>query len=246
MPEEPVIDEDLGQEQASQYTQSRTGWISYGDLPCLDVDYGDSDLVYLVPGLDSSQTYWLEMSYYHESQDSLVQYLLVDGETLSVSTIKPYEPEYVAVELPTEVTADGEIQAEVLKDQGEFAVAGIMRLYTEGGGERKNGKNTGPQTAVTNALLSPESFSVACSPNPSGGAAIVSVQVPLEGTVSVGVYDLSGRLVRGLANGSFAAGVHCFQWDGNGASGERLPSGVYFCQASWAQEVTVAKMVIAR
>jgi len=42
------------------------------------------------------------------------------------------------------------------------------------------------------------------------------------------VYDMLGREVKQLVNGSLAAGRHSVQWDGSNERGEKAASGVYF------------------
>lgn len=59
------------------------------------------------------------------------------------------------------------------------------------------------------------------SPNPGNGSFSFEVFLPAEGPVSIGVYDLSGRLVSGVASAGYGAGSHLVSWDGG------LPSGVY-------------------
>jgi flagellar hook assembly protein FlgD len=42
------------------------------------------------------------------------------------------------------------------------------------------------------------------------------------------VHDVSGRLVRTLADGTFESGPHTLRWDGSAENGQRVTSGVYF------------------
>ena len=67
------------------------------------------------------------------------------------------------------------------------------------------------------------------SPNPSRGTA-VSIRFGLARTdqVDLRVFDVTGRMVKTLASGSFAAGPHPMTWDGTNDSGARVQPGVYF------------------
>jgi hypothetical protein len=70
---------------------------------------------------------------------------------------------------------------------------------------------------------------VTVEPNPIVAAARVSVMVPVaQPDVAVGVYDISGRLVKSIARGSFPAGLHTFTWTGFDENGVRARSGIYF------------------
>ncbi|MBI1798478.1 MAG: hypothetical protein HYR73_02200 [Candidatus Eisenbacteria bacterium] len=50
------------------------------------------------------------------------------------------------------------------------------------------------------------------------------------GRASILLYDVSGRLVRRLADGVYAAGDHVMPWDGRDAQGRAAPAGVYFAR----------------
>lgn len=67
------------------------------------------------------------------------------------------------------------------------------------------------------------------TPYPTPAASIVSVPVSLAGatTVSLQVYDLSGRLVTTIDQGELPAGAHSIAWNLTGASGVPVPNGVY-------------------
>ena len=62
----------------------------------------------------------------------------------------------------------------------------------------------------------------------------------------VTVRDLSGRLVRTLAKGMFAAGLHTTAWDGRDARNVSVPNGVYFMEARTAGQRAVTKIAVVR
>ena len=65
-------------------------------------------------------------------------------------------------------------------------------------------------------------------PNPFNPSTTISFDLPQASAVSLRIYDIQGRLVRELLNGSLAAAQHHVQWDGKGNHGRRQPSGVYY------------------
>jgi hypothetical protein len=67
------------------------------------------------------------------------------------------------------------------------------------------------------------------SPNPSRGTAIaIRFGLARADQVDLRVFDVTGRLVKTLARGSFAAGPHRMTWDGTDDSGARVERGIYF------------------
>jgi hypothetical protein len=65
-------------------------------------------------------------------------------------------------------------------------------------------------------------------PNPTRGTTAVSYALAQAGRVQLGVYDVSGRLVRQLVDGERRAGTETVVWNGTAESGARLGAGVYF------------------
>jgi hypothetical protein len=65
-------------------------------------------------------------------------------------------------------------------------------------------------------------------PNPSGAMMTVSYAIAKAGRVQLSVYDVRGRLVRGLVDGERPPQAETVVWDGTGDSGTRMGAGVYF------------------
>jgi hypothetical protein len=71
------------------------------------------------------------------------------------------------------------------------------------------------------------SIEFAASPNPARVPRMVFT-LPRAAEVELTVYDLFGRRVQTLASGSLEAGTHTREWDGRGAGGSLVRSGMYF------------------
>jgi len=66
-------------------------------------------------------------------------------------------------------------------------------------------------------------------PNPSFGRSALSIDLPGAGWLRVGLYDLSGRWLRGVADEHWAAaGRHRYELGGEGS--QKLAAGLYFVQ----------------
>lgn len=62
--------------------------------------------------------------------------------------------------------------------------------------------------------------------------------------VQVRVYDVSGRLIRTLADRTFQAGNHSIEWDGTADNGARVARGVYFTQVSSKTYTSAQKLTV--
>jgi hypothetical protein len=67
-------------------------------------------------------------------------------------------------------------------------------------------------------------------PNPTQGSTLVRLELPTRTSIRASVFDVEGRLVRQIAEGSFEAGVHTLTWDGTGSSAGHVGPGLYFCR----------------
>jgi hypothetical protein len=86
------------------------------------------------------------------------------------------------------------------------------------------------------------------NPMVAGGKATVHFGLAKSDRVEVKVYDVTGRLVRTLADRSFQAGEHSLTWDGTNDQGQVVARGVYFTQVKYlnsrfvdAKKLTVLK-----
>jgi len=83
-------------------------------------------------------------------------------------------------------------------------------------------------------------------PNPFNPVTSIEFSLDQAGIVSLRVFDVSGRLVRTLAEGPYAEGRHTVSWDGRDASDKPVASGVYSYVLETRQKSAARKMVILR
>jgi hypothetical protein len=81
------------------------------------------------------------------------------------------------------------------------------------------------------------------SPNPFGSETVISFSLPSTGRTSVLVYDVTGRVVRTLADGDMSAASHSLVWDGRDDSGNPVGAGIYFCRLEASGQSAVQKMI---
>jgi VCBS repeat-containing protein len=86
-------------------------------------------------------------------------------------------------------------------------------------------------------------------PNPSNGRTSLRFSTPAQGDVQLVIYDVRGRLVRSLTNGTRGVGTHIVDWDGRDRDGRNVPAGTYFgllrVDIDGKSDTQVRKMVIA-
>jgi len=83
-------------------------------------------------------------------------------------------------------------------------------------------------------------------PNPFNPVTKIVFTMSEPGQMRLCVYDIAGRVVRVLKEGSVDAGGHEVTWDGKDDAGERVASGVYFYSLETEKASRARKMVIIR
>lgn len=84
------------------------------------------------------------------------------------------------------------------------------------------------------------------SPNPSAGDCRIQFELEAAASVSVGIFDATGRAVRELHSGDLPVGSYSLRWDGRGDDGRDLPAGVFFSHVTTPQGTTTGRIVLTR
>ena len=83
-------------------------------------------------------------------------------------------------------------------------------------------------------------------PNPARGTLSLAIAAGEAAEQAVDVLDLAGRLVRHLDRAWYAPGTRLLRWDGAGADGLRLPSGVYLVRVRAGERTALSRVVLLR
>jgi YVTN family beta-propeller protein len=94
----------------------------------------------------------------------------------------------------------------------------------------------GPLTKVAERFLLQQNY-----PNPFNPETVISFQLSAVSPVSLKVYDIAGREVAELVNGTRTAGEHIIKWNASNQA-----SGVYFYQLRAGSYVETKKMILMR
>jgi hypothetical protein len=84
------------------------------------------------------------------------------------------------------------------------------------------------------------------APNPFNPTTTIRFDLAHDGQVELRIYNVSGRLVRTLANGPMERKRHQVVWDGMDNAGVPVSSGIYFYRLETADFRDTRKMVILR
>ncbi len=83
-------------------------------------------------------------------------------------------------------------------------------------------------------------------PNPFNPQVTIHFEIPIAGRASLRIFGSDGRLVAVLADRPFAAGRQNLIWDGEGATGAAVSSGIYHAVLDCAGQRTSMKLVLLR
>jgi len=84
------------------------------------------------------------------------------------------------------------------------------------------------------------------TPNPFNPTTTIAFGLAKPADITLRIYDTTGRLVRVLADGRYAAGPQAEVWDGRDDSGRPVASGVYFYRLDTRTNVLTRKMLLVK
>jgi hypothetical protein len=87
---------------------------------------------------------------------------------------------------------------------------------------------------------------VQISPNPFNPTTTIDFMTREPQRVRIGVYDVRGRLVAELANGSYPVGRHAIEWRGQDAAGRAVSSGMYLFRIELGGQVHLRKALLIK
>ena len=83
-------------------------------------------------------------------------------------------------------------------------------------------------------------------PNPFNPATVISYQLSVASEIELGIFDVTGRLIRTLVNSRQPAGFYAVGWDGRDARGVPAASGVYLYRLETGRTAHSGKMILLR
>lgn len=155
-------------------------------------------------------------------EHGLIKFLVDASET-------PYEVDNGEI---TQTVVDGSVATCYVR----VAMPAYSNTYVTISPDESSGVDDGATASL--ALMGP-SF-----PNPAGARSTIAFSLSAPGRVTVGVYDISGRLVTTLMDGPAPAGMSSVTWDL--ADGGGVASGIYVYRIESLGESVSGKIVVMR
>jgi hypothetical protein len=103
-----------------------------------------------------------------------------------------------------------------------------------------------PVLDVATGIAAREPLLLANAPNPGHAGTTLRFDLPKRDRVDLAIYDVRGRLVRTLVEGSLGLGHHEVVWDGRDASGTPSAVGVYFYRLATSTTQQTRRMILLR
>lgn len=82
------------------------------------------------------------------------------------------------------------------------------------------------------------------SPNPFARETQISFTIPEKSYVKLGIYDLSGRVVKELIKGNYSAGTYTVKWDAKDNNGNKVNAGIYLYKLKANSTEIIRKMTV--
>jgi hypothetical protein len=84
------------------------------------------------------------------------------------------------------------------------------------------------------------------TPNPFSAHTVIRYALPTQANVKLNIYDVTGRKVKTLVNGTVGAGYHNVNWDARDDWGRRVSSGTYFVKFDAEDHTDTRKLTLLK
>ena len=144
----------------------------------------------------------------------------------------------------------GELKVLIWSDDGKWLGEGEGALFRVEGNVRLKIESIEAADPLGNTLsveIGRHSFALKrIIPNPFKSAVSISYILPEEAEVRLGIYDVSGRLIKTLIDKRQDAGEHTVIWNGRDGEGRLVSNGVYFVRIESGKFRKSQKLLLMR
>jgi immune inhibitor A len=83
-------------------------------------------------------------------------------------------------------------------------------------------------------------------PNPFNPSTTITYTLSRESDITLSIFDITGRRVITLVDGTVSEGQHTAQWEGTDSYGKPVASGIYFYRVESGEQTQVKKMMLIK
>lgn len=155
-----------------------------------------------------------------------------NGAPISTAALSQGDPAIVASTMGSSIIVWSDSRG------GNFTDIYAQQISADGvlGQTVSESESTGPRLSRLGVLW----------PNPFNREVHIGFAVPATLPVRLEIFDVAGRRVRRLFDGTIGAGEHSRVWDGRRDDGSVLPAGVYVARVEWDSFLASSKLVLQR
>jgi len=107
-----------------------------------------------------------------------------------------------------------------------------------------------PTTSIDSqfgSTINPSDFVLSQNyPNPFNPTTIIEFSIPVDGMISVDIYNILGQKIKTLYSGQQNAGRHSLSWNATNSAGESVATGLYIYTLSGANTQVSKKMLLIK
>ena len=126
----------------------------------------------------------------------------------------------------------------VLEVNGTSCEFALDDIFWSGGGEALKISDS---NNISDRFLLNDNY-----PNPFNPSTIINYNIPDDGSVNITIYDMMGRIVKTLVNGSQTAGFKSIQWNATNDRNEPVSAGLYLYTIQAGKFRQAKKMVLLK
>ena len=102
------------------------------------------------------------------------------------------------------------------------------------------------RSGIEEDITTPGMVSLSAYPNPFNASTNIRINLPEEANISVSIFDIRGKLVKVVFEGTAPEGISSYEWDGNDSRGLPVPSGMYFARVTGGQGQKTTKLLLVK
>ena len=212
--------------------------VAWGSTPSQTANEHAASVQYRFTGLNPESEYMVAAEYLSGDGVTRMQDLSAGGVPLHSVVPVGETPHYTGyLIIPGEAFASGELLLSVDK-RGEGSAV-VSQLWL-----KETGAGFNPQQLDGNL---PRAYALEQNyPNPFNPSTVIRYSLPVDGRITLKVFDITGREVATLVNEQKQAGTYEVNFDAKNVNGRSLASGVYFYRVQAGQFTEARKMVLLK